>query len=196
MIMQSSFKLNFCEGKTMIFEKSASNYQMDFVNFYFLNQKIVAQENGFFDKIEITYKSDKLNFDDLYFSIAYPLINYIRSSFTLFESMMIGDGFTVSDYKKLELPINNLSKFIVCIVSRIDRQTNKSRYFWLSADELSSYVELNNEQTTDFDFLINKSDAPYNIYEEISLHSKTISFVFTDLYGVNMLLKISCSLNS
>ena len=35
--MQSSFKLNFCEGKTMIFEKSASNYQMDFVNFYFLN---------------------------------------------------------------------------------------------------------------------------------------------------------------
>lgn len=194
--MQSSFKLNFCEGKTMIFEKSASNYQMDFVNFYFLNQKIVAQENGFFDKIEITYKSDKLNFDDLYFSIAYPLINYIRSSFTLFESMMIGDGFTVSDYKKLELPINNLSKFIVCIVSRIDRQTNKSRYFWLSADELSSYVELNNEQTTDFDFLINKSDAPYNIYEEISLHSKTISFVFTDLHGVNMLLKISCSLNS
>ena len=196
MMMQSSFKLNFCEGKTMIFEKSASNYQMDFVNFYFLNQKIVAQENGFFDKIEITYKSDKLNFDDLYFSIAYPLINYIRSSFTLFESMMIGDGFTVSDYKKLELPINNLSKFIVCIVSRIDRQTNKSRYFWLSADELSSYVELNNEQTTDFDFLINKSDAPYNIYEEISLHSKTISFVFTDLHGVNMLLKISCSLNS
>ena len=194
--MQSSFKLNFCEGKTMIFEKSASNYQMDVVNFYFLNQKIVAQENGFFDKIEITYKSDKLNFDDLYFSIAYPLINYIRSSFTLFESMMIGDGFTVSDYKKLELPINNLSKFIVCIVSRIDRQTNKSRYFWLSADELSSYVELNNEQTTDFDFLINKSDAPYNIYEEISLHSKTISFVFTDLHGVNMLLKISCSLNS
>ena len=180
----------------MIFEKSASNYQMDVVNFYFLNQKIVAQENGFFDKIEITYKSDKLNFDDLYFSIAYPLINYIRSSFTLFESMMIGDGFTVSDYKKLELPINNLSKFIVCIVSRIDRQTNKSRYFWLSADELSSYVELNNEQTTDFDFLINKSDAPYNIYEEISLHSKTISFVFTDLHGVNMLLKISCSLNS
>lgn len=196
MIMQSSFKLNFCEGKTMIFEKSASNYQMDFVNFYFLNQKIVAQENGFFDKIEITYKSDKLNFDDLYFSIAYPLINYIRSSFTLFESMMIGDGFTVSDYKKLELPINNLSKFIVCIVSRIDRQTNKSRYFWLSADELSSYVELTNEQTTDFDFLINKSDAPYNIYEEISLHSKTISFVLTDLHGVNMLLKISCSLNS
>lgn len=194
--MQSSFKLNFCEGKTMIFEKSASNYQMDFVNFYFLNQKIVAQENGFFDKIEITYKSDKLNFDDLYFSIAYPLINYIRSSFTLFESMMIGDGFTVSDYKKLELPINNLSKFIVCIVSRIDRQTNKSRYFWLSADELSSYVELTNEQTTDFDFLINKSDAPYNIYEEISLHSKTISFVLTDLHGVNMLLKISCSLNS
>lgn len=194
--MQSSFKLNFCEGKTMIFEKSASNYQMDFVNFYFLNQKIVAQENGFFDKIEITYKSDKLNFDDLYFSIAYPLINYIRSSFTLFESMMIGDGFTVSDYKKLELPINNLSKFIVCIVSRIDRQTNKSRYFWLSADGLSSYVELNNEQTTDFDFLINKSDAPYNIYEEISLHSKTISFVLTDLHGVNMLLKISCSLNS
>ena len=194
--MQSSFKLNFCEGKTMIFEKSASNYQMDFVNFYFLNQKIVAQENGFFDKIEITYKSDKLNFDDLYFSIAYPLINYIRSSFTLFESMMIGDGFTVSDYKKLELPINNLSKFIVCIVSRIDRQTNKSRYFWLSADELSSYVELNNEQTTDFDFLINKSDAPYNIYEKISLHSKTISFVLTDLHGVNMLLKISCSLNS
>lgn len=196
MMMQSSFKLNFCEGKTMIFEKSASNYQMDFVNFYFLNQKIVAQENGFFDKIEITYKSDKLNFDDLYFSIAYPLINYIRSSFTLFESMMIGDGFTVSDYKKLELPINNLSKFIVCIVSRIDRQTNKSRYFWLSADELSSYVELNNEQTTDFDFLINKSDAPYNIYEKISLHSKTISFVLTDLHGVNMLLKISCSLNS
>lgn len=194
--MQSSFKLNFCEGKTMIFEKSASNYQMDFVNFYFLNQKIVAQENGFFDKIEITYKSDKLNFDDLHFSIAYPLINYIRSSFTLFESMMIGDGFTVSDYKKLELPINNLSKFIVCIVSRIDRQTNKSRYFWLSADELSSYVELTNEQTTDFDFLINKSDAPYNIYEEISLHSKTISFVLTDLHGVNMLLKISCSLNS
>lgn len=194
--MQSSFKLNFCEGKTIIFEKSASNYQMDFVNFYFLNQKIVAQENGFFDKIEITYKSDKLNFDDLYFSIAYPLINYIRSSFTLFESMMIGDGFTVSDYKKLELPINNLSKFIVCIVSRIDRQTNKSRYFWLSADGLSSYVELNNEQTTDFDFLINKSDAPYNIYEEISLHSKTISFVLTDLHGVNMLLKISCSLNS
>ena len=194
--MQSSFKLNFCEGKTMIFEKRASNYQMDFVNFYFLNQKIVAQENGLFDKIEITYKSDKLNFDDLHFSIAYPLINYIRSSFTLFESMMIGDGFTVSDYKKLELPINNLSKFIVCIVSRIDRQTNKSRYFWLSADELSSYVELTNEQTTDFNFLINKSDAPYNIYEEISLHSKTISFVLTDLHDVNMLLKISCSLNS
>ena len=196
MMMQSSFKLNFCEGKTMIFEKRALNYQMDFVNFYFLNQKIVAQENGLFDKIEITYKSDKINFDDLHFSIAYPLINYIRSSFTLFESMIIGDGFTVSDYKKLELPINNLSKFIVCIVSRIDRQTNKSRYSWLSADKLSSDVELTNEQTTDFDFLINKSDAPYNIYEEISLHSKTISFVFTDLYCVNMLLKISCSLNS
>lgn len=194
--MQSSFKLNFCEGKTMIFEKRALNYQMDFVNFYFLNQKIVAQENGLFDKIEITYKSDKINFDDLHFSIAYPLINYIRSSFILFESMIIGDGFTVSDYKKLELPINNLSKFIVCIVSRIDRQTNKSRYSWLSADKLSSDVELTNEQTTDFDFLINKSDAPYNIYEEINLHSKTISFVFTDLYGVNMLLKISCSLNS
>ena len=196
MMMQSSFKLNFCEGKTMIFEKRALNYQMDFVNFYFLNQKIVAQENGLFDKIEITYKSDKINFDDLHFSIAYPLINYIRSSFILFESMIIGDGFTVSDYKKLELPINNLSKFIVCIVSRIDRQTNKSRYSWLSADKLSSDVELTNEQTTDFDFLINKSDAPYNIYEEINLHSKTISFVFTDLYGVNMLLKISCSLNS
>ena len=180
----------------MIFEKRALNYQMDFVNFYFLNQKIVAQENGLFDKIEITYKSDKINFDDLHFSIAYPLINYIRSSFILFESMIIGDGFTVSDYKKLELPINNLSKFIVCIVSRIDRQTNKSRYSWLSADKLSSDVELTNEQTTDFDFLINKSDAPYNIYEEINLHSKTISFVFTDLYGVNMLLKISCSLNS
>ena len=73
--MQSSFKLNFCEGKTMIFEKRALNYQMDFVNFYFLNQKIVAQENGLFDKIEITYKSDKINFDDLHFSIAYPLIN-------------------------------------------------------------------------------------------------------------------------
>ena len=39
MMMQSSFKLNFCEGKTMIFEKRALNYQMDFVNFYFLNQK-------------------------------------------------------------------------------------------------------------------------------------------------------------
>ena len=180
----------------MFFEKRASNYKMDFVNFYFLNQKIVAQGNGLFNKIEITYKSDKLNFDDLHFSMAYPLINYIRSSFALFKAMMIGGGLTASDYEKLRLPINNLSKFIVCIVSRIDSQTNKSRYSWLSADESSSDVELTNEQTTDLDFLINQSTAPYNIYEEISLHRKTISFVFTDLDSGDMLLKISCNLNS